>query len=199
MAALGVVAPLLLAGCSEAQVTHPAPSSTPPPFALGSMPPIGFNHRYGNNPVAAADAFALERSLFSAKQYWEVAMRADPATAGYVEESDPVASRAARARVTSLLLVIASESATTLRQLVALDNAGQQAYCRQLLDRLRAEGYSGLRSADVEVYFGESHVHAKLSWTAAGGYQFTVYDNNLNGALLRPIPSATPFATPPAH
>lgn len=193
-----MLASLLLAGCSEGQVTH-APAATAPPFVIRSLPPIGFNHRYGNNPVAAADAFAMERSLFAQKQYWEVAMRADPQQAGFAEATDPAATRAARARFTSVLLVVASESAVTLRGLVALDNAAQQAYCQHLLDELRDEGYTGLASADVEVFFGESHVHSKLSWTRPTGSVFTVYDNNLNGALLRPIPSATPFSTPPTR
>jgi hypothetical protein len=189
---------LLLSGCSEAQVTHRA-DATATPIQLSSLPPIGFNHRYGNNPVAAADAFALERRLFSQKEYWEVGLRADPTTAGYVDETDPQATGTARARFTELTMIIASESLPTLRALVQRGDAGQQQYCAQLVEQLRAQGYSAVEKANLTVYFGEARRHAELTWTRDGGYSFRILDNNLNGALLTPIPTATPFATPPPH
>ena len=184
---------LLLSACSEAQVTHPTAVPTLPVFNVPTLPPIGYNHR------AVADAFALERSLFSVQQYWEVALRDTPVPAGYVDAANPDALKAARATISAVLLVIASESLPTLRALVLSGNDGQKAYCVGLLDRLRAEGYSGLSSATVIVYFGEQDRHASLTWTPAAGYAYTIYDNNLNGALTRSAPSATPFATPPAH
>ena len=187
----------LLSACSEAQVTHP-PASSQTPFQLGSLPPIGYNHRYGNNPVAAADGFALERSLYAQKQFWEVGLRTDPANAGFVEETDPTATKAARAGFTGVLMIIASESLPTLRALVALGDKGQQAYCQHLLDTLRGEGYTGLTTATVLVFFGESDRHASLNWTPQGS-KYTIYDNNLNGALNTPIPTATLFNTPPPH
>ncbi len=192
----GLAAAVLLSACSEASVTQPTPEPTLTPIVISTLPPIGFNHRYGNNPVAAADAFAMERALFAKKEYWEVGLRADPAQAGYVDESDPQAASAARARFTNLFLVIASESLPTLRALLTGGNPGQQAYCAQLVEQLRSQGYTGLQTATVAVFFGESDRHATLSWTRAGGYTFTVLDNNLNGALLTPVPSATPFAIP---
>ena len=197
LCALFAAATLLLSACSEAQVTHPTPVPTLPVFDVPTLPPIGYNHRYGNSPVAAADAFNLERSLFAMKQYWEVALRDSPVPAGYVDAANPDLLKAARARITAVLVVIASESLPTLRALVLSGDAGQKAYCVGLLDRLRAEGYTGLTSASVVVYFGEQDRHASLTWTPADGYAYTIYDNNLNGALTRPFRSATPFATPP--
>jgi hypothetical protein len=76
-------------------------------------------------------------------------------------------------------------------------DAGQQTYCEQLIEQLRTQGYSGLRKATVVVFFGESDRHAELHWAAGTGYTYTILDNNLNGALLTPIPTSTPFATPP--
>jgi len=195
---LCAVSALALSACSEASVTHatPTPAAT---FAVPTLPPIGFNHRYGNNPVAAADAFALERAEFARKEYWEVAIRADPFSAGYTDTTDPAATKAARAKFASVLMVIASESLPTLRSLVALGNDGQQAYCERLVDDLRAQGYSGLTSATVLVFFGETDRHAQLTWSPKLGYMYSIYDNNLNGTLTKPIPTATPFATPPQH
>jgi hypothetical protein len=57
--------------------------STPVPSAATlALPPIGYNHRYGNNPVSAKDGFALERALFASRIFWEVAVKADPDSAG---------------------------------------------------------------------------------------------------------------------
>jgi hypothetical protein len=195
-----VAAAALLSACSgEAQVTHSTPQATQTPIVLTTLPPIGFNHRYGNNPVAAADAFAMERKLFAQKQYWEIGLRADPATAGYVDETDTTATSAARAKFTDMLLIVASESLPTLRALLQSGDAGQQQYCQQLVEQLRAQGYTGLQKATVTVFFGESDRHAELSWSRSGGYSFKILDNNLNGALLTPIPSTTPFVTPVTH
>jgi hypothetical protein len=194
----GLAAAALLSACSEAQVTHPTPQASATPIVISTLPPIGFNHRYGNNPVTAADAFAVERALFAKKEYWEVGLRGDPVQAGYVEESDAQAAAAARARFTDIFLVVASESLPTLRALVALGNAGQQQYCEQLVQRFVDQGYSGLQQVTVAVFFGESDRHATLSWTRAGGYTFQILDNNLNGALVTPVPSATPFVAAPS-
>lgn len=195
----GLAAAALLSACSEAQVTHPAPQASATPIVIATLPPIGFNHRYGNNPVTAADAFAVERGLFARKQYWEVGLRADPAQAGYVQETDAQAAAAARAKFTNIFLVVASESLPTLRALVELGNAGQQKYCEQLVQQFVDEGYTGLQTATLAVFFGESDRHATLSWTRAGGYTFQILDNNLNGALVTPVPSATPFVAPPTR
>jgi hypothetical protein len=191
---------LLLAGCSgEARVTHATPAASSTPIVLTTLPPIGFNHRYGNNPVAAADAFAMERNLYAQKAYWEIGLRADPAEAGFVDESDPVAAGKARAKFTDMLMVMASESLPTLRALLQSGDAGQQKYCEGLVEQLRTQGYTGLQKVTVAVFFGESDRHADLTWDPKSGYAFKILDNNLNGALLTPIPTATPFVTPVTH
>lgn len=190
--------PLLLAACDEAQVSHQAPS-TQTPFVISTLPPIGYNHRYGNNPVAAADAFALERALYTRREFWEIGLRAEPQSAGYVDETDLAATQAARGKFTGVSMIVASESLPTLRALLARGDAGQQTYCEGLVDQLRARGYSGLQSITLTVFFGEADRHATLTWTAAAGYRYTILDNNLNGALLTPIPTTTPFTTPPPH
>jgi len=189
----------LLTACDEAQVTHATAAPTTTPIVLSTLPPIGFNHRYGNNPVTAADAFAMERQLFAVKQYWEVGLRADPTQAGYVDETNPTLASAARARFTDATVIIASESLPTLRDLLQRGDAGQQQYCQQLVEQLRAQGYTGLQQATVAVFFGEGDRHAELTWTKAGGYVFKVLDGNLGNSLLTPVPSATPFVTPVAH
>jgi hypothetical protein len=199
LCAVAGAAAALLSGCSEAQVTRPMPQASQTPIVLTTLPPIGFNHRYGNNPVAAADAFAMERRLFAQKQYWEVGLRADPAAAGYVDEANSVATAGARAKFSDMFMILASESLPTLRALLQAGDAGQQQYCEQLVEQLRTQGYSGLQKVTVAVFFGESDRHAELNWSTGSGYSFKILDNNLNGALLTPVATATPFATPPPH
>jgi len=191
-ALLGAV--LLLAGCSEVQVETPT-AAPPTPSALPTLPPIGFNHRYGNNPIASADAFAMERKLFAQKQYWEVAIATQPAEVGYVVLTDVAGTARARPKLNALTLVLATESLATIKELLTGGDPAQQAYCVSLLDQLRGTGYNNLSSATVDVYFGEQDRHAELSWTPASGYSYKIFDNDLRGTQINP--TGTPFSTIP--
>jgi hypothetical protein len=186
---LAAAACTLLGACSEVTVQ----TATPRPSAVPTLPPIGFNHRYGNSPVVAADANDIERSLFASKEYWEFAIAGTPAEAGYVDRSQPQAVASARAGTTSMTIVIASEVLATLRAFVANGHPGQQAYCVALLDQLRQKGYTGLTSITMYVYFGELDRHAQLTWTPSAGYSYSVLDGNLENTLATPPPGGTPF------
>jgi hypothetical protein len=193
---------LLGAGCAAnaacTDFTLVAVTAVPSVAPLPSLPPIGFNHRFGNSPVASADAFKLERSLFASKTYWEVALRTDPVLAGYVQLGDKARVRQARHRTTDLYLVMATEDRNTILGMLAFPtHADQAAYCEALLQAVIADGYDSLTKASVLVFFTESDQHAKLTWTPAGGYSYAVYDNDLRDTALRPPPSATPLPSPP--
>src|SRR5438552_3378011 len=84
---------LVLPGCADFTIVISTPAPT---LNLIKLPPIGFNHRYGNSPVAAADGFALERKLFASHAFWEVAIEADPQAPGYVNAANKRAVMAAR-------------------------------------------------------------------------------------------------------
>ena len=186
-----------LSGCAELTIVDATPQPTPATLAL---PPIGFNHRYGNNPVAAKDGFNLERLLFASKVFWEVALRTDPVKTGYVNMADPVAVSGARHAATSLLIVIATENGATITGLLAYrSDPAQAAYCETIVDRVRALGYDHLTSVQLLVFFTEADNHAKLTWSPSAGYAFTVYDNDLRNSGLTPTPTQTPLPTPPAH
>ena len=193
--AAALAAALLLAGCQEATIVRvtPAPSAA----ATATLPPFGYNHRYGNNPVAAADGFRLERQLISRGEYWEVAVSTEPASAGQVDNPDPSTLAAARAGARRATLTIATEIVTTIRALLARGRAGQQAYCTGLVDQLRVLGYSGLGAATVDVYFTERDRHAELTWSASGASTYTVFDGDLGGDLSRLPGGTTPFPAPP--
>jgi hypothetical protein len=187
-------AALVVAGCQAATVVRVTPS---PSASATATPSAGYDHRYGNGPVAAADGFRLQRQLIARGEYWEVSVSTDPASAQAVDTPDAAALAAARAAARRATLTIATEVVPTIRALVARGRAGQQAYCAELLDQLRALGYTGLESARVEVYFSESDRHAELSWTPSGATTYTVFDNDLGGDLDRLPGGTTPFPAPP--
>lgn len=183
-----------LSSCSDFVILHPTATPNVP---VQSLPPIGFNHRYGNNPLAAADGFDFERSLFSAKEFWEVGLRTDPQLAGFVDRADPRAVAAARAKVTTLTIALATERLNTIQGMLAYpQDSGQEQYCIDIVNHFRALGYSGLTKVTMFVFFTEADQHASLNWTSAAGYTFKVYDNDLQGNAFRPGPSATPLPTP---
>jgi hypothetical protein len=185
---------LLLSGCSDYVIVRPTAT---PNVAVQSLPPIGFNHRYGNNPLAAADGFALERSLFSAGEFWEVGVRTDPQLAGFVDRSDAHAVAAARAKVTTLTIAVASERLGTIQGMLAFPkDSDQEQYCIEVVDHFRTLGYTGLTKVTMLVFFTEADQHASLNWTSAAGYTFKVYDNDLLGNSFRPGATTTPLPAP---
>src|SRR5579864_3813429 len=105
-----------LPGCADFTVVAATPSAAPTSLAL---PPIGYNHRYGNNPVAAHDGFSFERAFFAQQAYWEVAIHTDPVQAGYVSLSNAAAVTAARHATTGVILVLATEDRRTITGLLA--------------------------------------------------------------------------------
>ncbi len=189
----------VLAACDDFSIV--AVTATPDTASLPSLPPIGFNHRYGNSPVASADAFQLERSLFTKRVYWEVALRSDPVLAGYIQLGDKAKVAAARHAATDLFMVVATEDRYTIQGMLAFPtHAAQQQYCQSLLDYIRADGYDSITSATLLVFFTESDQHSKLTWSRKSGYTFNVFDNDLRHTALVPSASATPLpALPPAH
>jgi hypothetical protein len=185
---------IALPGCAELTIVVTTP--VPTPATLG-LPPIGYNHRFGNSPVSAKDGFAMERSLFADRAYWEIAIQANPIKAGFVDLAKPATVAAARHAMTSLLLVMATEDRATISGLLAYRSHDAQAkYCEVLLDRLRAIGYDAFTSAQIYVFFTESDQHAKLTWSPKDGYKFVVFDNDLVHTGLNPGPSQTPLPVP---
>jgi hypothetical protein len=190
-----LVAPTVLAlsACSDFVIVAPSAA----PSAAATLPPIGFNHRYGSDPVSAADAFALERSLFSVTEFWEVAVRTEPQLAGFVDRSNPAAVAAARAKVTGLTVSLGTERLNTIQGLLAFPaDSGQEQYCIAVVDHFRALGYTGLTKVTLLVFFTEADRHAMLTWSKSAGYTFNVYDNDLLGNAFRPGPTSTPLPAP---
>ena len=183
-----------LSGCADYVLVAPTPT---PDTSLASLPPIGYNHRYGNNPVAAADGLAFERSLFAAQVFWEVGLRADPQLAGFVDRTDPAAVAKARADTTDLLVSLATERLPTIQAMLAFpSDAAQEQYCVAILNHFRALGYTGLTKASVIVFFTEQDEHAVLTWTATGGYSYVVNDGDLKGNAIVPTTPVTPLPSP---
>ena len=181
---------LLAAGCGDYRIVNA------PRTVAGSvtLPPIGFNHLYGENPVAARDASVMERQLFAQNVYWEVYLYTEPVQAGFVKLGDPAAVSAGRRKVTSVLLVVATEDRTTIqRYLAAPGKAGQEKYAEELLQAIRGFGYDNLSSAEVRVYFSERFEYSSLNWTLAHGYSYNVL---IKGFALGSSPGITPLPVP---
>ena len=190
-----LLASVLLAGCADFTIVDVTPEPSSSSLAL---PPIGYNHRYGNNPVAARDGYDLERKLFTVKVYWEVAIHTDPVQSGYVQLNDAANISRARHAATGLILVIATEDRRTIVGLLASgSDAKQEAYAQAMLDRVRAYGYDSIKKAQVLVFFTESDEHAQLTWSPSAGYAYTVNDNDLRATSITPSPSQTPLPPPP--
>ncbi|MFN2582977.1 MAG: hypothetical protein ABR498_09590 [Candidatus Dormibacteria bacterium] len=174
-------------------------AATPRPSPTLALPPIGFNHRYGNTPVSAKDGFAMERALFTAQTYWEVAIHIEPVQSGYVQVDNPAAVIAARHAATSMTLVVATEDRRTIVGLLALgSDMAQQQYAQAMLDRARSFGYDHITKAQVLMFFTESDEHAVLNWSPSAGYSYTVNDNDLRGTSITPGPTQTPLPPPPS-
>lgn len=190
-----VAASLLLSGCEQFTIVGTTPVPT---AATIGLPPLGYAHHYGNDPLAARDAVRMERQLFAQAVYWEVELDTTPAQVGFVNLSDLPAVAAARLAVTSVQLTIATENRATVTGLLASTGpSGEQRYAQSLLDYLRAAGYRNFSSATVAIFFTESVEHAKLTWTRSGGPVFEVFDHTLNTPLLAPAPGQTPLPTAP--
>jgi hypothetical protein len=192
-AAAVALAATLLTGCSEFVIVVP----TPTPEPLPSLPPIGFNHRYGNNPVASADGLAYERMLYASQVFWEVGLRTDPQLAGFVDRSDPNAVTTARSNARTLLVSLATERLATIRGMLALpSDEAQKTYCVSVVDHLRGLGYTNLTKVTVLMFFTEQDEHAQLTWTPQAGYVFRIFDNNLKGNAIGTAPGVTPLPAP---
>src|SRR3984893_17716912 len=185
---------LALSGCAELTISETTP--VPTAATLG-LPPIGYNHRFGNSPLAAKDGFAMERSLFADHSFWEIAIQANPIKAGFIDLAKPATVAAARHAIKSVLLVMATEDRATISGLLAYRSHDAQAkYCEALLDRLRAIGYDAFTSAQVNVFFTEADQHAQLTWSTKDGYKFAWYDTDLVHTGLNPTPTQTPLPVP---
>ena len=138
-----------------------------------------------------ADAQLIQRTLIARGQPWEFAMGGS--TQGDPTKAAGVASRT-RNETRSLRVVIASEHVPTLRAFITSGHGGEQSYCAQLVDRIRALGYVHLERVLVDVFFGEADLHAQLTWSAAGGNQYSILDGDvLTNTLSMPRPGASPL------
>jgi hypothetical protein len=186
-----LIVSLALGACGDFKITKIQKLDSSSPLRL---PPVGFNHVYGVNPLASEDAMSLERQFFAHGAYWEVYLLTEPAQAGFVKLGNFPAVRAARRDASSLIVALATEDPFTINGLLAYPgHPGPEAYAQELLQSLRALGYDTLSSGQVRIYFSEAYEYALLAWNKASGYTYTVY---LKG--VSPAKGASPLPAPPA-
>jgi hypothetical protein len=164
LAALAVGCAATLAGCSEVAVIKTAAPAA-----------AGFDARYGNDPLAAADGASLESALRSRGQVWSIRISTEPSAAGYVKVSDLNALVAARGKVRSFAMTLTATAQSTLQGFSARGPQGEQAYLESLMQAIANAGYARITSVRIDVWFQASH-HAVLTWTSAAGFKYSVLD-----------------------
>ena len=134
-----------------------------------------YNTRYGNNRAAATVAVLVGRLLYKdGNSYWETTVHTTPADIGAVSPADIGSYSIAASKVTGVDVILATESATAVRNL----QAGGHDHERQVITSLAAylqEVFPRAKTITVEVLFGESHLHSKATY-AAGALDYTVVD-----------------------
>lgn len=152
LAGLALGAALLLSGCSQVAIIKTAPLA-------GT-----YDAKYGNDPLAAADAHALEGNLKSVGQAWGIRFVTQPADAGYVNVSDNNQLLAGRGKVSVLDITLTATAPATLQGFSAGGPTYEQQYVETMAVRISQAGYNHLTAVRIDVYFQSSH-HAVLTWS----------------------------------
>ena len=166
LAALLLSGATLLTGCEQVAIIRSAPVA-----ALN----IGFEHKFGNNPLAAADAGSLQQALAIRGQVWGIKLDTKPEAAGAIQVSDPKAVRDGRARMTSLTMTLRADAQATIDGFSSRGPQTEQLYIEALIRAIANAGYTHLTAIDVVVFF-HSTKHALLTWRPAGGFHYKVLD-----------------------
>jgi hypothetical protein len=152
-----------LTGCEPVAIIKSAPVSA------------SFDQKYGNSPLAAGDAQALETSLRQHDQLWNLRLDTKPASAGFVSLTSSQAVLSGRGKATELDVTFTATADSTITGFSVRGSDGEQAYLVQLLQVIAQAGYIGIKSVRVDVYYGSSH-HGLLTWTSATGFVYKVLD-----------------------
>jgi hypothetical protein len=154
---------MALAGCEQVAIIRSAPAVAT------------YDQKHGNDPLAAADATALETGLRQRGQAWTMRFDTLPASAGQVKVTSQQSVLQGRARTTSLTVTLIATVNATLKGFAAQGAQGEQAYLEQLVQIIANAGYTGLQAIRVDVWFQSSH-HATLTWSARTGFVYKVLD-----------------------
>jgi hypothetical protein len=179
-----VSALLLLAatGCAQQPsdvVETPSASATAPATPRPSGSPaavLDYNPRVGSNRVAAAASLEVSRRLFREGMTWEVYLKTTPVQLpGKVDPSNPEATRAAGRAATEVIMVLATESGTTLKAFRAGGHDHEKAIIQLIADIL-VRDFPGARISG-QVFYGESHQHAVASFGANQALEYKILDS----------------------
>ena len=160
----GAALSVALAGCSEVAVIRSAPVSA-----------AHFDPKFGNDPLAAADAASLESALKARNQVWGIRIVTQPAAAGDVTVTNLNQLVAARGKVTSFAMVLTATAQGTLQGFSSQGPQGEQAYLENLVQAIAGAGYARVRSVEIDVWFQSSH-HSVLTWAPSTGFVYKVLD-----------------------
>lgn len=169
------------AGCSRQPtdiVETPSPSggqSASPGSKPSPAPVLDYNPRAGSNRAAAAASLELSRQLFKQGMTWEVYLKTTPLQLpGKADPTNPDATRALGHAATEVVMVMATESGTTLKAFRAGGHDHEKAVMHGLADILQADFPAARFSA--QIFYGESHQHAICSFGASQPFDYKVLD-----------------------
>jgi hypothetical protein len=163
LAALLLGGAFCLSGCEQVAIIRSAPVAA------------NYDQKHGNDPLAAADAAALETGLGQRGQVWTMRFDIQPVSAGDVKTTTQKTVLAGRAKVTSLVVTLVATADATLKGFGALGSEGEKSYLEQLVQVLANAGYTGLRAVRVDVWYRSSH-HGTLTFTSSAGFAYKVLD-----------------------
>jgi len=164
LATLLLGATLALTGCSEVAIIRSAPVAA-----------AAFDAKFGNDPLAAADASSLQSALRLRGQLWDIKLHTEPAAAGNVNATNVTQLVAARGKVNSLGMTLTATSDSMQSTFSSRGSQGEQAYLESLLQAIAQAGYTHIRAVRVDVYFQSSH-HSVLTWKPSTGFVYSVLD-----------------------
>ena len=164
LAGLLLGATLALTGCSQVAVIRSAP------LTRGS-----FDTSFGNDPLAAADAAALQNALRRQGAVWTITINTQPAAAGDINATDVHQLVAARGKVSRFGMTVSLTDAGAQSTFSARGPEGEQRTLQTLMQDVAQAGYIHITAVRVDVYYQSSH-HAVLTWTAATGFVYKVLD-----------------------
>lgn len=165
-AALAIAAiATITGGCAPAGPPASAPRPSPTPGA--SPPPIpDFNARVGSNRVAAEASLKVARSLYADTEYWEVFVRTTPPQLdGKYDPADPATAAPLALQVTELDIVMATESAGTIRHFGAGGVNHERAEIRAAVNILKSAFPKATRIS-FRIFYGEAFQHATATYQA---------------------------------
>lgn len=171
-----LLALLALSACAVSFKSDPQPTPSAAAAAPTASPaPLDYNTNLGNNRPAAHASVLLARRLYQDGAYWEVHVVTTPAELHVVDPTDPASMTQAGAGVSSVRIVMATESGSAITIYRKGGHDHERAVLMTMVPILQA-AFPQVGQIQFDVYYGESDHHATGTWTGGADLAYTVND-----------------------